>query len=92
MIRKNVGNIGVPAGSIPIAMASKRFEPDFRQTENPDFIWIFCDAYFAKASTFVSRFVKDVRTLADAGELTEMLTAVREVSQHMNAASAKNAA
>jgi DNA invertase Pin-like site-specific DNA recombinase len=39
-----------------------------------------------------SRFVKDVRTLADAGELTEMLAAVREVSQRMNPASAKNAA
>jgi hypothetical protein len=38
-----------------------------------------------KAATFLSSFVKDVATLSDAGELTEMLTAVRELTEHMKA-------
>ena len=40
----------------------------------------------------LSRFMKDVRTLADAGKLTEMLKSVRELSQRMNATDAKIAA
>jgi hypothetical protein len=33
--------------------------------------------------------MKNVRTLADAGEITEMLNAVRELSRHMNATDVK---
>lgn len=40
----------------------------------------------------LSRFVKDVRTLTAAGELTEMLKAVREVSQRISATGAKRVA
>lgn len=50
------------------------------------------DAYYAKVATFVSSFVKDVATLADAGELTGMMTAVRELTGHMKATEGKLAA
>jgi site-specific DNA recombinase len=40
----------------------------------------------------LSRFVKDVRTLADAGELTDMLKATRELSRHIRLAEQKTAA
>jgi hypothetical protein len=43
------------------------------------------DAYYAKAATFLSSFVKDVATLSDAGELTEMMTAAWELTEHMKA-------
>jgi len=40
-------------------------------------------------SSELSRFVKDVRTLVDASELTEMLRSVRELSRNMEAADQK---
>jgi hypothetical protein len=40
----------------------------------------------------LSGFVKDVRTLANAGELTEMLASIVKLSRHMEAAERKVAA
>jgi hypothetical protein len=40
----------------------------------------------------MSRFVKDVRTLADAGELTETMRSVRELSAQLAATDSKLAA
>jgi hypothetical protein len=40
----------------------------------------------------MSRFVKDVRTLAAAGELQQTLASMQELSQHLNATDQKFAA
>ena len=66
--------------------------PTSPKTKHPDFSGLFVTAYSAKVANSLSGFVKDVRTLADAGELADMLRSVRELSRHMKVSEEKSAA
>ena len=56
------------------------------------FSGFFSTALFAKLANYLRAFMKDVRTLAQNGELSQTLAAIRELSQLVNVTARKIAA